>query len=273
MIDTHIHLYSDDERKYPKKEDPLRPPAGKGTLEHLKQETAAVGVTGAVLVQTGSAYSYDNRLVADTVSRNSDWLAAVVTLDPRDPASVQQLRRLAGIPGVRGWRMPCKSPLDTEVTRKMWQTCRELGLVVCPLLGWQLADELHDLLLDFADVLTAIDHCMYLNVREAPDYPTLRKLARLAALPNTYAKLTMTVSGSEEGYPCRDMHPLVRQAVDMFGAHRCMTGFGFPTEVWQEKMSYADHARIFTEELPLTQEERQQILRKAPARLWFGESE
>ena len=61
--------------------------------------------------------------------------------------------------------------------------------------------------------------------------------------------------------------------MDAFGAERCMTGFGFPTEAWQEKMSYADHARIFTEELPLTPEERQEILYDAPARLWFKEGE
>ena len=61
--------------------------------------------------------------------------------------------------------------------------------------------------------------------------------------------------------------------MDAFGAERCMTGFGFPTEVWQKGVSYADHARIFTHELPLTDAERQRILYGTPAKLWFGEDE
>ena len=69
------------------------------------------------------------------------------------------------------------------------------------------------------------------------------------------------------------MHGLVRQVVDAFGPERCMTGFGFPTEVWQQELSYSDHARIFTHELPFTLAERQQILHDTPARLWFGEGE
>lgn len=271
MIDTHIHLYSDDEVKYPKRKDPLRPPAGKGTLQHLQEEMAGAGVSKAVLVQTGTAYLHDNRLIVDTVRANEEWLAAVVTLDPKEMGSVDELGELGQVGGVRGWRMTCESPLDTEATRALWRTCREMGLAVCPHLTWQLADELHDLLLDFPDVPAAIDHCMYLNVREAPGFPTLGKLRRLASLPNTYAKLTMTVSGSKEGYPCRDMHWLVREAVDAFGAGRCMTGFGFPTEVWQKRMSYGEHARIFTDALPLTDMERQQILHDTPNRLWFGE--
>jgi hypothetical protein len=58
---------------------------------------------------------------------------------------------------------------------------------------------------------------------------TLGKLARLAQLPNTVAKLT-TVSAnySNEPWPHRDTWPAVRRVIDAFGAERCVWGSAFP---------------------------------------------
>ena len=37
VIDCHAHIYSPDEKRYPVRKDPLRPPPGKGSVEHLRQ--------------------------------------------------------------------------------------------------------------------------------------------------------------------------------------------------------------------------------------------
>ena len=66
IVDTHAHIYHPDETRYPKVTEPLRPPTGTGDVAHLQREMAAAGVTRAVLVQTGTAYKWDNRLLADT---------------------------------------------------------------------------------------------------------------------------------------------------------------------------------------------------------------
>ena len=39
IIDTHAHIYSPDEKRYPPIEKPLRPPGGKGSLEDLQRES------------------------------------------------------------------------------------------------------------------------------------------------------------------------------------------------------------------------------------------
>ena len=44
IIDCHAHIYGEDEQKYPTVEKPYRPPAGKGTVAHLKQEMKSNGV-------------------------------------------------------------------------------------------------------------------------------------------------------------------------------------------------------------------------------------
>ena len=63
IVDTHVHLYSEDEARYPPIPCPIRPPAGTGTIEHLLKVKAEAGVTHVVAVQTGSFYRWDNRLV------------------------------------------------------------------------------------------------------------------------------------------------------------------------------------------------------------------
>ena len=43
IIDCHAHLYSGDLVRYPTLPDPLRPPPGTGTVEHLREESRAAG--------------------------------------------------------------------------------------------------------------------------------------------------------------------------------------------------------------------------------------
>ena len=82
IVDTHAHIYHGDETRYPMIEDPFRPSPGVGTIEHLRREAEANGVGRVVLIQTGSAYRWDNRLLADTARANADWTVGVCTLDP-----------------------------------------------------------------------------------------------------------------------------------------------------------------------------------------------
>ena len=56
IVDTHAHIYSEDEVRYPMIPEPYRPPAGTGTLEHLQREMAASGVTHVIAIQTSTAY-------------------------------------------------------------------------------------------------------------------------------------------------------------------------------------------------------------------------
>ena len=43
IIDCHAHVYSDDEAAYPPIENPYRPPAGDGTVAHLRARNAGRG--------------------------------------------------------------------------------------------------------------------------------------------------------------------------------------------------------------------------------------
>ncbi|MEM3046087.1 MAG: amidohydrolase family protein [Candidatus Bathyarchaeia archaeon] len=269
-MDTHAHLYSEDEARYPMKKEPLRPPAGTGTVSHLRQVTRCAGVTKVVAVQTGTAYLYDNRFVADTVKANQDWMTGVCTLDPDDSRSPVELTRLVTEYGLRGVRVPISEARQPEALPRIWDAARRLAIVVCAHFRGDYYGTLASLLERFPMVPVVLDHCAYPSVSEAPGHPTLTNVLRLSRFPNLYAKLSFAVMASNEPYPCRDAHPLVKRVVEEFGAERCTWGSCFPTELWLPKVTYEQHLRIFAEEMGLDENVRKAVLETTPMSLWFS---
>jgi predicted TIM-barrel fold metal-dependent hydrolase len=96
-------------------------------------------------------------------------------------------------------------------------------------------------------------------------------VAGLARFPNVHLKLTFAVTGSEEGYPFHDMHPILWRLIEAFGPERCMWGSDFPCELWLKgKASYQSHLALFTEALGLSASEQASILESTPMRVWFS---
>ena len=95
IVDTHAHVYRNDEIRYPMIAKPYRPPIGTGDIEHLRRERESHSLHRIVLVQTGSAYKWDNRLLADTARENPDADAG----DDHDGsrALLQRVHTLGGV--------------------------------------------------------------------------------------------------------------------------------------------------------------------------------
>lgn len=270
IVDTHAHLDSTDEVRYPRAPQNLRPPAGKGTLDHLCEEVRMNQITRVVLVQTGSFYRFDNRLTVDTANANQEWTTGVCTLDPEDPDSPALLTRYAHTCNIRGLRFgptPTRTPVfGYDGHQRLWETAARLGLVLCVLIAPESADELISLVERFPETPVVLDHCMGLR---AGGHDTLKLVCRLARFSNLYAKLTFAVTGSDEPYPCRDTYDFVHRVIDAYSPDRCMWGSDFPCELWCPKVTYGQHLRIFTEEIPLEMPVREAILGGTAMRLWF----
>src|SRR5258708_37328074 len=82
IIDCHAHIYSSDEKRYPSKDKPLRPPKGKGSVEDLRKESLANGVSAVRAIQTLTFYGVDNRYLVDCAKANKRWLAGLCHLQP-----------------------------------------------------------------------------------------------------------------------------------------------------------------------------------------------
>ncbi len=270
IIDTHAHIYSPDEKRYPPIDEALRPPGGKGSLEDLRQETRERGVSAACIIQTSTFYRFDNRYICDSSQGNPDWVAGVCTLDPDDPHSPGLLAQYAREYGIRGMRsIPARDGrLDHPGVRALWQTALDLGLVINVLIDRDKAEQARLLLADLPDLPVVLDHC--LNLKVGPELEaTLADVLRLSRHRNLHAKLTFLPTGSAAGYPCSDMHDACLKIIDAFGPERCVWGSDFPCELWTPRVSYAEHLQIFTDALPLQQNVREQILGQTAQRLWF----
>jgi predicted TIM-barrel fold metal-dependent hydrolase len=271
IVDTHAHIYSTDETAYPMRDDPLRPPSGTGSMEHLVREMDAAGVDRVMLIQTFTAYEYDNRFIADTSVAHPDRSRGVVTLDPTDPGAIDTLRDLharANLGAIRMYPTRGENPTFAhEGHGRLIEAATELGLVTNILIDTPYADALAKHLSDYPSARIVLDHCMNLRAGASE---ILARTVDLASFPNLYAKLTFAITGSDEEYPCRDTHDLVHAVIEAYGAERCIWGSDFPCELWCPKVSYAQSLAIFSEEIPLPEDVRTRILGGTATDLYFG---
>ena len=271
VIDCHAHIYAVDEKKYPPIDKPYRPPKGTGTLTHLRREMANAGVTFVTAVQTRTFYRWDNRFTVDSARANRAWMVGICTLDPDDGHSPGLLEQYVRNDNVRGMRSipAANGKLDHPGVANLWGKAEQLGIVINALINRDKSEELVTLLRRFPRLRVVLDHC--LNLKAGPDMErTLQELVSLAKQPNLYAKLTFVPTGSAKEYPFRDMHDACREIIKAFGANRCVWGSDFPCELWCPKATYAQHLKVFMQELALDQERREAILGKTAEKLWFA---
>jgi predicted TIM-barrel fold metal-dependent hydrolase len=270
IIDTHAHIYSEDERSYPPRSDPYRPPGSSGSLANLERVAKANGVAGVCIVQATTFYGWDNSFICDSALRTSKWTAAVCTLDPDDPHSPGLLLHLVKKYGIRALRSyPAKDrKLDNPGVAALWKACGQAGIVVNVLCNRDNLDAFARMLEKFPRQPVVIDHC--LNLKAGPDQKEiLAAMLRLARQPNAHAKLSSFPTGSAEAYPFRDMHDPCKQIISAYTPDRCIWGSDFPCELWTPKATYSQNLRLFTDELELPDAARQAILGKTAQRLYF----
>lgn len=269
ILDTHAHIYSPDEQRYPPIDDPLRPPGGKGSLEDLLEESRANGVAAACIIQTSTFYRFDNRYICDS-AKAADWTAGVCTLDPDDPHSPGLLQQYVREYGIRGMRSIAarNGRFDHDGVRALWKTALDEGIVINALSGLTVADQVDQLIGEFPALPVVLDHC--LNPEVGPNLEaTVNQVLKMSRRRNLHAKLTFLPTGSKTGYPCADMHATCRAFIDAFGPERCVWGSDFPCELWTPRVSYAEHLKIFVEALGLSEETQVKILGETARRLWF----
>jgi predicted TIM-barrel fold metal-dependent hydrolase len=273
IIDCHPHIYGIDEKQYPTIEKPYRPPAGSGTVEQLRREAKKAGVKFVTAVHTSTFYGWDNRFTADAARDNKDFVVGICTLNPDDPASSRTLEEYVKSSNVRGMRsVAAKSgKLDDPGVDVLWTTAERLGIVINVLTTVEKRGEVEALVGRHPKLRVVIDHCLY--IAAGPKLgPTVEAMRALAKFPNAYAKLSFIPAGSAEEYPCRDMHDPCREVIKAFGPERCVWGSCFPCDLWCPKVTYAQHLKIFTNELGLDAKTQRLIFGETPKRLWFKDT-
>ena len=274
IIDCHAHILSADEKHYPPREHPLRPPGGKASVEDLRRVSQAAGVRAVRAIQTVTFYGYDNRYLCDSIKPNRKWLRGVCTLDPDDPRSpglLQQFARKYGVSTLRSIPSPARKTFDDPGVRKLWRVAAEEGLTIdIFLMRLEMVPSAVRILKDYPRLTVGFDHCM--DLKPGPLLaPCLDAVLKLSRFPNLYPKLDFIGTGTQRNFPCEDLHKPCLKIIDAYGPERCVWASSFPNDLWTPKITYAEHLRIFTAELPLKPAARRQILGETAQRLWFPE--
>ena len=242
IVDTHVHVFTADRRKYPQIRDTAR--AGSiptiteigqtewplTTAEILIAAMDEAGVDKATLVQAYFVYEYDNRYTIDAALAHPDRFTGVVVLDPMDKNSPEKLSRLVeekdvtGLRFMRG-RLPASS-LGDPATFPLWERMQSLGI---PL---QVNDRIGDIskirkaMDKYPGVKVAFEHSWGHQVG-LPPYSVLDPLFALADNPNVYVKTAINnIAAAREagGTP----EQLYTKLVEVFGAKRIMWSSNYP---------------------------------------------
>jgi predicted TIM-barrel fold metal-dependent hydrolase len=239
IIDTHPHIISDDEGRYPpsplfgKRSDwsQERP----STVEALIAAMDDAGVAKAAVVHSSTTYGFDNSYVVDGCAHYPDRLVAVGSVDVLQADAPDRIREwtargLAGLRLFTGGSTKDFDPseLDDPRSYPAWDLCAGLGLPMCIQTGPVGLPAVSALARRFPKVKIILDHLGRPDVLDGPPYANARSLFEMAQFDNIYLKLAPRIFGDvKKGQASAET--FFPRVVDAFGARRMVWGSNFPT--------------------------------------------
>lgn len=231
IIDTHVHVISNDQQRYPRRPGELPEwvqDLSGATLAALNGEA---GIDRTVLVQGFGAYECDNSYTADCAAKYPDRFASVCIVDPLAQDGPDRLTYWVKERGVRGVRLfTIEEPeimVDDPRALPFWERAAALAIPVCIMMRFHQMPRLPALLERFPQVPVALDHVAVPRLREGPPYDILKPLFDLADFPNLYLKFSSeTVYAARRGKSTPT--EFFSRLLEHFGPDRMMWGSNFP---------------------------------------------
>ena len=287
IVDTHVHVVSDDQQKYPRSTviqiGSGVTDAGQAlttgapgewvqdmTGEMLLSLNKQAGIDKTVLVQAYSAYKYDNSYTADCAAKYPDRFTSVCILDPNQSDAPDQLSYWVTQRGTRGIRLftitePEGTWLDDPRTFPVWERAASLGIPICIMTRFHQIPRVRIVLERFPNVTVALDHLAIPRLSAGPPYDSVEPLFELARFPNLYLKFSsVSLYAARRGKSTPK--EFFSRLVERFGARRMMWGSNFPAT---NDRSLKDQYELAKQELSfLTQEDQRWIFGETALTLW-----
>jgi L-fuconolactonase len=255
IVNTHVHVVSDDQQKYLRKVIPgapafLREWVHDMTAETLLSLNAQAGIDKTVLVQAYSAYKYDNSYVADCAAKYPDRFTGVCILDPTESDTPDELTYWVKQRGMRGIRLFTTTEtegtwLDDPRTFPVWERAASLGIPICIMALFHQIPRVRTLLERFPNVTVALDHLAMPLLSAGPPYDSVQPLFELGRFPNLYLKFSsVSLYAARRGKSTPK--EFFTQLIDRFGASRLMWGSIFPATYDRSLKDQFDLARLLT---------------------------
>lgn len=278
IIDAHSHIWTRDIDAYPLAKGitlgHLAPPSF--TVEELLNTVQPLGVERIVLIQHRPFHGVDNSYITDTMARYPELFSAVACIDETAAHPEREMDRLKQL-GVRGFRIrPGEGGTerwrDSEGICTMWRHAGESGLVICPLIDADYLPEVDAMCTQYPDVSVVIDHIARIGVDGEIREEDLKNLTQLARHPLVNIKVSAFYALGKKQPPHTELIPMIRRLYDAFGPERLMWASDSPYQMGGPN-TYADSLALITDRIDfLTPSDKQWLLRKTAARVYFGET-
>lgn len=254
IVDAQVHIWAADRPDRPWVPGQASRAHRPEPLSHqrLLVEMAEAGVDRAILVPP--SYEGDrNDIVLAAARACPDRFAAMGRLPIQDPACAEHLERWRDQPGMLGLRLTFHLPAQRQwlvdgTVDWFWPAAEQAGLPLMILPTGSLR-HIRDIAQRHPRLRIVIDHCSMHRVAQQDfgiDSAEMALLASLANLPNVAVKVSALPLFSNEPYPYRDIHGVIRQMFDAFGPKRTFWG----SDMTRMPCSYRQSLTLFTEELP-----------------------
>ena len=271
IVDSHLHVWSDDHSRYPFAEEIGTGPTQSGSVELLLETMADNGVDRACLVQS-IHYLYDNRYTADCMRLHSGRFAGVALIDRTAADAAEQLERLVREQGFSGIRLHLTRPDDpaewaAPSQHPVWEVASALG--ACMQMFGPAAAQLaiEPMIAAFPGVRVVLDHNGGVAVAEPPPNEAMDAIVRLARYENVYLKLTPQAAAATDPYPFLSQHASYEALVRAYGTRRLMWGTDFPHIL--ADVGYQRGLELFRDHMPfLSDDDAEWLLGGTALEFW-----
>jgi predicted TIM-barrel fold metal-dependent hydrolase len=235
LIETHVHLFSDDPARFPLNSASYRPPPY--PVEEFLKFAAEAAIDRAVIVHP-EPYQDDHRYLEYCIAREPSrgFFKATCLFDPIDPRTPQRMAALAkanpgrlvalriheihaaGTPSTTSGAIRDRNLTDPRMV-ETWRAAHELGLAIQMHLIPHYAAQVGELAAKFPGQRVILDHLARPGQGTASEYDEVLRLARI---PGVHMKFSTTgvVAASRQPFPHLDAKPLVKRIYEAFGPDR-----------------------------------------------------
>jgi L-fuconolactonase len=239
LIESHVHLFSDDPVRFPF--SPGQRHSEPAPVEQYVKFALEARINHTVIVSP-EPYQDDMRYLEYCLTRGptKDFFKGSCLYDPIDPETPKRLQGLvqrnpsrivalrihelhpAGTPSTTTGAIRDRDLKDPrmEVT---WRAANELGIGILVQLIPHYAAQIGELAAKFPQMPVILDHLARPGQGTAAEYEQVLKLAEI---PRVYMKFSGTgvASASKEPFPHPDAKPFVKRVYEAFGADRMIWG-------------------------------------------------
>ncbi|MCD1636897.1 amidohydrolase [Martelella mediterranea] len=275
IVDTHPHIVSEDTDAFP-----ISPIGGKRsewshkrsvTAEQLIEAMDEAGVAKAAIVHSSTTYGFNCDYVADAISRYSDRLTGVFSVNVTEPDGPEKMQHWIdrGFTGMRLYLQGSTMKeawvaMDDKRIYPCYELAAEAGLSVATNLKAKNFGELETVMTDFPTVNFFLDHLGGVKFDDGAPFEAAAPLWALAKYPNLYIKLvTGKFLAADNG--ASTSATMFAKLVEEFGADRLAWGSNFPSA----EGSYADVVKTALDGLAsLPQDQQDWIMGKTAQSLY-----